>query len=159
MTTTTRAQTAAAADTRGRAATTGTGVATSWPDRVESVDWDTVRGDLDIYGCALTGRLLTADDATDIAGLYTDGYFAETFPDAVVALKQALYPRLLPIAHDWWTRLGRDTPWPDTLDEWLDMCHTAGQTKSTRFCSNTARATGTRCTATCTASSCSRCRS
>ena len=48
-----------------------------------------------------------------------------------VELKQALYPRLLPIARDWWTRLGRPTPWPDDLDEWLDMCHAAGQTKST----------------------------
>ena len=28
-------------------------------------------------------------------------------------------------------KLGRDAPWPDTLDEWLDMCHRAGQTKST----------------------------
>jgi hypothetical protein len=38
---------------------------------------------------------------------------------------------LLPIARDWWSRLGRETPWPDTLDEWLAMCHTAGQTRST----------------------------
>ena len=46
-------------------------------------------------------------------------YFAEPFPEAVADLKQALYPRLLPIARDWWTKLGRDTPWPDSLDEWL----------------------------------------
>ena len=49
----------------------------------------------------------------------------------MVALKQALYPRLLPIAREWWTRLRRDTPWPDSLDDWLDMCRAAGQTKST----------------------------
>ena len=46
-------------------------------------------------------------------------------------LKQALYPRLLPIARDWYAKLGRPAPWPDTLDEWLAMCHAAGQTKST----------------------------
>jgi uncharacterized protein len=123
----------------------------SWSDRVEAVDWATVRGELDSYGCALTGPLLTADEAAEIAALYPDvarfrstvdmrryrfgegeyRYFAEPFPDAVVALKQALYPRLLPIARDWWTRLGRDTPWPDTLDEWLRMCHAAGQTRPT----------------------------
>lgn len=124
---------------------------TSWPDRVAAVDWDGVGKELDRYGCALTGPLLTADEAAEIASLYPDvsrfrstvdmrrhrfgegeyRYFAEPFPAAVVVLKQALYPRLLPIARDWWDRLGRDTPWPDTLDEWLDMCHAAGQTRST----------------------------
>jgi len=128
-----------------------TGGATSWRDRVEAAEWDTIRSELDSYGCALIGPLLTAKEAADVAALYADDtrfrstinmsryrfgageyrYFAEPFPEAVIALKQALYPRLLPIARDWWTRLGRDTPWPDTLDEWLDMCHAAGQIKST----------------------------
>jgi hypothetical protein len=58
-------------------------------------------------------------------------YFAPPFPDAVDGLKQALYPRLLPIARDWYARLDRPAPWPDTLAEWLEMCHAAGQTKST----------------------------
>ena len=58
-------------------------------------------------------------------------YFRQPYPRPIEALKQALYPRLLPIARDWWAKLGRDAPWPDTLDEWLDMCHAAGQPKST----------------------------
>jgi hypothetical protein len=58
-------------------------------------------------------------------------YLAEPFPYAVTGLKEALYPKLLPIARDWWSKLGRETLWPDSLDEWLDMCHKAGQTKST----------------------------
>ncbi|MDN5747166.1 MAG: 2OG-Fe(II) oxygenase [Pseudonocardia sp.] len=126
-------------------------VPTSWKGRVELVDWATVGQELDAYGCALTGPLLTADEAAGISALYDDvsrfrstvdmgryrfgageyRYFAEPFPDAVVALKQALYPRLLPIARGWWSRLRREAPWPDTLDEWLDMCHAAGQTKPT----------------------------
>jgi len=134
--------------TRAPTTTTVTG---PWGDRVDALDWDSVRGELDRYGCALTGPLLTAGEAAAIAGLYPDvtrfrstidmrrhrfgegeyRYFAEPFPDAVLALKQALYPRLLPIARDWWSRLGRDTPWPDRLDDWLDMCHAAGQTRST----------------------------
>jgi len=128
-----------------------TTITTSWQGRVEAVDWGTVRGELDSYGCALTGPLLSPGEAADIASLYPEvsrfrstvdmarhrfgegqyRYFAEPFPAAVVALKQALYPRLLPIARDWWSRLGRQTPWPDTLDEWLAMCHAAGQTRST----------------------------
>jgi hypothetical protein len=58
-------------------------------------------------------------------------YFAEPLPEAIDELKMALYPKLLPIARDWWTRLGRDTPWPDSLDEWLQRCHAAGQTRPT----------------------------
>ena len=122
-----------------------------WEERVSATDWDIVRADLDAYGCGLTGPLLTPDEAAQIAALYDDDsrfrstinmgrhrfgegeyrYFAEPFPEAVTGLKRALYPRLLPIARDWWTRLGRETPWPDSLSEWLAMCHAAGQAKST----------------------------
>lgn len=122
-----------------------------WRHRVEATDWGAVRADLDAVGCALTGPLLSAREAAQIAALYGDEarfrstvhmaryrfgegeyrYFAEPFPEAVDALKRALYPKLLPIARDWWNRLGRETPWPESLSEWLRMCHTAGQTKST----------------------------
>ena len=37
-------------------------------------------------------------------------YFAAPYPEPVERLKQALYPRLLPIARDWWARLGRARP-------------------------------------------------
>ncbi|MGH3641537.1 MAG: 2OG-Fe(II) oxygenase [Mycobacterium sp.] len=123
----------------------------SWRHRVEATDWGAVRADLDAVGCALTGPLLSPREAAQIAALYDDEarfrstvhmgryrfgegeyrYFAEPFPEAVDALKCALYPKLLPIARDWWTRLGRETPWPESLSEWLRMCHTAGQTKPT----------------------------
>ncbi len=49
-------------------------------------------------------------------------YFDRPCPEPIDDLKRALYPRLLPIARDWWRKLGRDTPWPDDLDDWLDMC-------------------------------------
>jgi len=123
----------------------------SFEARVLRADWNAARAGLEEYGCGSTGPLLTPDEASDIAGLYDDEsrfrstvnmsrhrfgegeyrYFAEPFPQAVTELKQALYPRLLPIARDWWARLGRPAPWPDRLDEWLEMCHAAGQTKST----------------------------
>jgi len=131
--------------------TAGIAPAATWPDRVAAVDWDAVRADLERYGCGLTGPLLTPEEAAGIAGLYPDDsrfrstidmaryrfgegeyrYFAEPFPEAVAGLRQALYPRLLPIARDWWARLGRDAPWPDSLPQWLGMCHAAGQKRPT----------------------------
>jgi hypothetical protein len=123
----------------------------TWEDRVDATDWAAVRTDLDRYGCGLTGPLLSSEEAAGIAALYPDHarfrstvnmaryrfgegeyrYFAEPFPEAVTGLKQALYPKLLPIARDWWQRLGRPAPWPDRLEDWLTACHAAGQTKST----------------------------
>ncbi len=123
----------------------------NWRARVDAVDWDAVRADLDRYGCGLTGPLLTPAEAAEIAALYPDvsrfrstvsmarhrfgegeyRYFAEPFPEAVAELREALYPRLLPIARDWWARLGRAAPWPDGLRDWLDRCHAAGQRRPT----------------------------
>ncbi|MFD6199212.1 2OG-Fe(II) oxygenase [Mycobacteriaceae bacterium NPDC060252] len=128
-----------------------TGAVGPWATRVHRTDWDRVRSDLESIGCAITGPLLTTVESGAIAGLYSDvtrfrstvnmsryrfgegqyRYFAYPYPDVIVALKQALYPLLLPIARDWWSRLGRQAPWPDDLDEWLHMCNAAGQTKST----------------------------
>jgi hypothetical protein len=58
-------------------------------------------------------------------------YFRQPYPEPIQPLKEALYPRLLPIARDWWTKLGRESPWPDDLDDWLDVCRASGQSKST----------------------------
>ena len=111
----------------------------TWRERVADVDWDAVRADLERYGCGLTGPLLTPGEAAGIAALYSDDarfratinmarhrfgvgeyrYFSEPFPQAVSELRDALYPRLLPIARNWWARLGREAPWPDSLREWL----------------------------------------
>ena len=99
----------------------------------------------------MIGPLVTPEEAARIASLYPDDtrfrstvnmgrhrfgegeyrYFAEPLPDPIVELKRALYPRLLPVARDWWQRLGRETPWPDSLEEWLKECHAAGQAKPT----------------------------
>jgi hypothetical protein len=123
----------------------------TWQDRVDGADWDRLTEEVASYGCALTPQLLTPQESARIAGLYHhDEYFRSTinmgrhrfgegeyryfgrpFPEPIEQLKQALYPRLLPIARDWHGKLGRPAPWPDTLDEWLEMCHAAGQTKST----------------------------
>jgi hypothetical protein len=123
----------------------------AWPDRVDGADWAGIAAEVGELGGALTPRLLTPAECHALAGLYDhEGrfrsvvdmeryrfgageykYFAPPLPEPVEQLKQALYPRLLPIARDWYDRLGRPAPWPDTLDEWLAMCHAAGQAKST----------------------------
>ena len=124
---------------------------TKWQKRVDSGDWAAITAEVNDFGGALLPPLLSRAEAEKIRGLYRDDhlfratidmrryrfgegeyrYFQQPYPEPIQELKQALYPRLLPIARDWWSKLGRSAPWPESLDEWLDMCHDVGQKKST----------------------------
>ncbi|RDH75829.1 proline hydroxylase [Mycolicibacterium moriokaense] len=125
--------------------------ANTFRSRMESADWDAVTAEINAFGGALLPQLLTRKEAATLRGLYCDDalfratiemaryrfgegeyrYFGRPYPEPIDELKRALYPRLLPIARDWWSKLGRTAPWPDDLDDWLGMCHAAGQTRST----------------------------
>ncbi|HEX3493453.1 MAG TPA: 2OG-Fe(II) oxygenase [Streptosporangiaceae bacterium] len=124
---------------------------TDFSDRLGQCDWPGITRELDALGCALTGPLLRPEETAGIASLYDQDelfrstinmsrhrfgegeyrYFKSPVSEAVADLREALYPRLLPVARDWYARLGRPAPWPDSLDEWLAMCHAAGQDKPT----------------------------
>ena len=122
------------------------------PEAIDQADWKSISRELDEFGGALLPRLLTDRECTGIRALYPDQngifrstidlgrhrfgegeyrYFDTPYPEPVERLKQSLYPYLVPIARDWWQRLGRPAPWPDSLADWLDRCHRAGQTRST----------------------------
>jgi hypothetical protein len=114
-------------------------------------DWTQLTAELDSLGCALTPPLLTPAQCAEISSLYGKAerfratidmeryrfgsgqyrYFDHPLPDVVAELRESFYPHLLPIAREWATRLGRPAPWPDTLTDWLDDCHRAGQTRPT----------------------------
>ncbi|MFF2953434.1 2OG-Fe(II) oxygenase [Kitasatospora sp. NPDC057965] len=119
--------------------------------RVGGADWAAIGEEVGEHGSALTPPLLDPAECAEVAGLYDEverfrstvdmarhrfgsgqyRYFREPFPTPVAALREALYPRLLPIAREWAARLGRPAPWPDGLAEWLEQCHAAGQTRPT----------------------------
>jgi hypothetical protein len=119
--------------------------------RVDALRWPDLAAELDNLGCALTGAVLTRDERRRVTDLYGDvghfrstidmarhrfgqgqyRYFAYPLPPEVEALRAAFWPHLLPVARDWAARLGRDAPWPDDFQDWLDRCHEAGQTRPT----------------------------
>ena len=119
--------------------------------RVDALDWPALTEEVDAAGSAQTGPVLTPDECREISALYDDvgrfrstidmaryrfgsgqyRYFDHPLPSVVAELRRAFYPHLLPIAREWADRLGREAPWPDTLDEWLAMCAAAGQPKPT----------------------------
>jgi uncharacterized protein len=119
--------------------------------RLAGANWTAIGTELGEAGCALIPGLVTPEEADGLIRLYDRldvfrstvnmgqhrfgqgeyRYFASPLPPLVESLRQALYPHLVPIARDWHDKLGRPKPWPDSLDEWLEMCHAAGQTKPT----------------------------
>jgi uncharacterized protein len=58
--------------TVGTSASTTADPTGHWAKRVDRADWATITSELDAYGCALTGPLLTPDEAAEIAARYTD---------------------------------------------------------------------------------------
>jgi hypothetical protein len=94
-----------------------------WDRRVNAADWDAVSAEMNDVGGALLPRLITPTECAAVFDLYPDDslfratidmgshrygqgeyrYFKRPYPHPIEELKQALYPRLLPIARDWWT--------------------------------------------------------
>lgn len=118
--------------------------------KVDQVDWDKLTADLEARGWGVIERLLDPGECDATAGLYeTDRfrsqvfmarhgygrgeykYFAYPLPAPVQALREALYPRLAPVANGWASRLGETTRFPATLTAFLERCHGAGQTRPT----------------------------
>ncbi|GHJ35517.1 2OG-Fe(II) oxygenase [Streptomyces sp. TS71-3] len=120
---------------------------------VAGQDWDALTGEIDAFGHALAGPILTPDECHRISALYDEPglfrttvdmerhrfgagqyrYFTHDLPGIVAELRAAFYPRLLPIARDWAAKLRLAAPWPDGLEEWIAMCHGAGQAKSAQI--------------------------
>lgn len=118
------------------------------PDTLEDA---ALAASLDAEGHALLPRLLTPDQCRQLARRYAHEelyrstvvmahhgfgrgeykYFAYPLPALLEQLRHALYPRLVPIANRWNAQLGIDVRYPDTLAEFLDRCHRAGQRRPT----------------------------
>ncbi len=119
--------------------------------RLAALDWTRIGMELDAFGVANAGPILTPLECARLAALYPDDahyrsrvvmarhgfgsgeykYFDYPLPPPVGALRAAFYPHLAAIANRWVASLGSDDNFPDTLDAMLARCHTAGQTKAT----------------------------
>jgi len=120
-------------------------------DRATKQDWARVATDLDTFGCATTGPLLSAGECKALIASYADEalfrsrvvmarhgfgkgeykYFAYPLPGLVSELRAAFYPPLARIANHWNEALGIDQRFPDRLDAFLARCRKAGQSKPT----------------------------
>jgi hypothetical protein len=114
----------------------------SWPELLTA---------LDARGYAVLPGLIDPVECRDLAGLYEDDaefrsrvvmarhnfgsgeykYLRYPLPPTVARLREALYPRLAPLANQWHERLRLAPHFPASLAEYLARCHAAGQQRPT----------------------------
>jgi hypothetical protein len=119
--------------------------------RLARLDWMRAEDELNEKGAAVLERLLTAKECREIAALYGDDarfrnrivmsrhnfgrgeyqYFSYPLPPLIGGLRTALYPHLVPIANAWNERMGIYMRYPKTHREFLEVCHSQGQTRPT----------------------------
>lgn len=124
--------------------------------RVETIDWAAAEAELDAYGLARLGKLLSVAECRAIRAMFDeDGrfrshvtmarhgfgqgeykYFAYPLPAAVERLRQAVYPHAARVANRWAemlgeTALGEATRYPARLEAMLARCRAAGQARPT----------------------------
>jgi len=126
-------------------------MASSIAARVAALDWTTAASDLDTYGCATTGPLLSRPECEALVQGYASDelfrsrivmarhgfgrgeykYFAYPLPQAVAALRSALYPPLAELANRWNGATDGKAAYPPDHADYLKRCHRAGQTRPT----------------------------
>jgi hypothetical protein len=118
-----------------------------WP--AEEASWSRIRADLDDAGFSVVRSVLDPRQcAALVAGYDRDRfrstvtmarhsfgsgeyrYYDHPLPRIVETLRSDLYGRLVPAANAWADALGR-ARFPPTHAEFLDACHSAGQTRPT----------------------------
>jgi hypothetical protein len=119
--------------------------------RVDALDWDGLREQLDDRGFAITEPLLEGGECDELADLFDEGrfrstidmaryrfgdgryrYFDRPLPNAIQELRTSLYSHLAPIANEWSARLGGDPDaFPPEHPELVERCRAAGQERPT----------------------------
>jgi uncharacterized protein len=119
--------------------------------RIDEIVETELTAELNAFGCSTIKGLLSPDQCEDIARLYPGSdpfrshihmarhgfgkgeykYFCYPLPAVIATLRQALYPKLVPVANAWNERMGIDTRFPKNHAEYLRQCHAAGQLRPT----------------------------
>jgi hypothetical protein len=120
-------------------------------DRVDELDWNELRAELDDRGFAITRPLLSARECTELSDLFDGGrfrstidmarhrfgdgryrYFDRPLPDTIDALRTSFYRHLAPIANDWSSLLrGENEQFPLEHEKLIARCEAAGQRRPT----------------------------
>jgi hypothetical protein len=119
--------------------------------RIDSFNWNAIKIELDAFGAAVIGPLLSPDQCKvlvkgyDNEDLYRSRvvmsrhgfgrgeykYFTYPLPSVIAELRESLYPYLAENANRWNEAMGIDVRYPAEHEAFKTRCHEAGQTKPT----------------------------
>jgi hypothetical protein len=118
---------------------------------IAALDWNAIAGELDSFGCAVIGPLLSAGQCAALRSSYGSDrlfrsrivmarhgfgrgeykYFSYPLPETIGSLRTALYSPLADIANAWNAVLGVKVRYPKDHARYLALCHKHGQGKPT----------------------------
>jgi hypothetical protein len=119
--------------------------------RVHDLDWDALTDSLFTHGFAMTEPVLSPLQCRNIAAMFNQDerfrkivnmaqhrfgsgiykYFKYPLPEHVTELRTATYEYLAPIANAFNEALDRPEHYPSSHEQFLKVCHKAGQTRPT----------------------------
>lgn len=119
--------------------------------RIKSFNWDAINSELDAYGAAVIGPLLSPDQCQTLVNGYDNEdlyrsrvvmsqhgfgrgeykYLKYPLPSVIAELRESLYPCLAETANRWNEAMGIDVRYPAAHEAFRVRCHAAGQTKPT----------------------------
>jgi hypothetical protein len=122
-----------------------------WGSKLAPLEWAKIAVELDNFGCALIGPLLSPEQCNDLAASYDEEglfrsrivmsrhgfgrgeyqYYSYPLPPLIASLRTALYPPLAEIANRWNEAMRIEVRYPKEHQAFLDRCHKAGQTRPT----------------------------
>lgn len=120
-------------------------------DRIATLPWDDLQTALSATGYAVTPPLLTSAECVELRSLYHREelfrskvimerlrfgrgdyqYFANPLPPLVQELRTHAYPPLAAVANAWAEALGQKDRFPHAHNDFLELCHRAGQKRPT----------------------------
>ncbi|MBM7583496.1 hypothetical protein JOC86_000033 [Bacillus pakistanensis] len=118
---------------------------------LDTLDWNSIHQTLDEQGFVKLPALLDSEQCQFLMDMYDEEsyyrsridmaryrfgegeykYFQAPLPPLIQELRTGFYPELAKAANRWFERLGKDTHYPSTLDEFLKQCHEKEQVRST----------------------------
>jgi uncharacterized protein len=120
-------------------------------ERLATVDWHQLADNLNTVGASKITHLLRQEECKKLAALYQNDslfrsrvvmerynfgrgeykYFNYPLPGLLTELRELVYPHLALIANAWHEAMGLDIRFPQQHDEYIRLCHAAGQVRPT----------------------------
>jgi len=120
-------------------------------EKISEINWHSVSDEMNARGYSLVPQFLHDQNCKELIGGYDNEdlyrktitmerhgfglgqykYFKYPLPDLIQNIREAIYPKLAPIANTWMRMLNIERHFPDRFDELQRLCHQSNQIKPT----------------------------